>query len=87
MSRITSTFRKTRLVNQVLLIKRIDEVEEGLKAMDPNEYSFSNLALARQQLKYARLDAQRKLTEIELWAKAGNWCSSRWTAVFGKFFG
>ncbi|KAM5588765.1 stigma-specific STIG1-like protein 1 [Rosa sericea] len=79
---VASTFRKTRFVNQVLLIKRIGEVEEGLKAMDPNEYSFSNLASARQELKYARRDAQRKMTEMELWAKASKWCSSKLTAGF-----
>ncbi|XP_062013544.1 uncharacterized protein LOC133729936 [Rosa rugosa] len=84
---IASTFRKTRFVNQVLLIKRIEEVEEGLKAMDPNDYSFSNLASARQELKYARRDAQRKMTEMELCAKANKWCSSKLTAVFGKLFG
>ncbi|KAK9935987.1 hypothetical protein M0R45_012854 [Rubus argutus] len=64
--RIPSLTRKFRFKNQMRLIKTIGKVEERLEALDPYEYSIFDLDSARQQLGYARQEANRKLTEMDL---------------------
>ncbi|KAL6200938.1 hypothetical protein ACLB2K_024653 [Fragaria x ananassa] len=61
----------------VRLIKTIGEMEKAPKALDPNKFSIFNSDIARQQLGYARQEANRKLSEMGFWAKAAAWCQLR----------